>query len=108
MGGSSGCTIFFFRKCFFFCKTVYLRVRKESLRNSRKLFFIKKKKKKKKVENLSSPFSDIRFHFVCVCVGGGVQIYSEAKESIHFLEVCNLLIFHCSGLKFCKIYFYSR
>ena len=36
------------------------------------------------------------------------EIYSEARKSIHFLNACILLIFHCSGVKFCMIYFYSR
>ena len=36
------------------------------------------------------------------------NVYSEAKESIHFLNACILLSFHCSAGKFCMIYFYCR
>ena len=38
----------------------------------------------------------------------GFKIYSGAKESIHFLNVGILLIFHRSSLKFCMHYLYSR
>ena len=34
-------------------------------------------------------------------------IYSEAKESVHFW-MSVFYFFHCSGVKFCMIYFYSR
>ena len=37
-----------------------------------------------------------------------IIIYPEAKESIHLLNACILPNFHCSGVKFCMIYFYTQ